>query len=176
MSNGTRSPVATPQERPPSTDGAGPQFARFILIGLLNMLVDVGVLTLEVAVTRIHTGAGLVALNSVSFSIATLNSYFFNHRWTFRAGRYDARTFTRFLLVSIGGFFVNDGTIYVAAGLLAHWSLVGPLLRTDAAKLFAVAASTIWNFAWYRYWVFRSPAAPDTETVSETSRRRSPAR
>lgn len=158
MSNNPRSPVETSQKGPQPSNGVGPQFARFVLVGLLNMLVDVGVLTLEVAVTRIHAGAGLVALNSVSFSVATLNSYFFNHRWTFRAGRYDRSTFTRFVLVSAGGFFVNDAAIYLAAGLLAHWSLVSPLLRTDAAKLCAVAASTVWNFAWYRYWVFRSPA------------------
>lgn len=135
------------------------QFYRFIAVGFLNSLVDVGVLTAEVWATGIHTGPGLVALNSVSFTLATLNSYLLNHRFTFHAGRYDAHTFGRFIAVSIGGFVVNDGTIYVAALLLRHTLHLGPVLNADAAKLFAVAASTIWNFSWYRLWVFRPARA-----------------
>jgi|SRR5579864_1863913 len=132
---------------------------RFVIVGIINTFVDLGVLNLLIQAT--HTGEkGLhfMLIKTTSFMVAVMNSYYLNRSWTFRAtGRQKSlvRSGSQFLIVSLIGAVVNVGTAsYVAtfvppiAGLEKLWP--------SAAALVGTAGSFIWNFIGYKYIVFTS--------------------
>jgi putative flippase GtrA len=130
---------------------------RFVLVGIVNTFVDLGVLNLLIQVT--HTGEkGLhfMLIKTTSFMVAVMNSYYLNRSWTFSAtGRQKSlvRSGSQFVIVSLIGAVVNVGTAsYVATfvppvlGLVKLWPSVAALVGT--------AGSFIWNFIGYKYIVF----------------------
>lgn len=143
--------------------------AKFGLIGVLNTLIDWGVLgflTLYFAVDpkQEFLSLGIVTLTfyifykSVSFFVANINSYFWNKYWTF-SGDVNKKTseeLIQFFAVSIIGFFINVG---IAVYIFSHiepiaslnsnqWGIVGAALGS--------IAGLIWNFVGYRLFVFKS--------------------
>jgi putative flippase GtrA len=133
--------------------------SRFIIVGVINTVVDLGVLNVLIQLT--HTGErGLpfMLIKTTSFMVAVMNSYFLNRSWTFRAtGRQKSlvRSGTQFVAVSLIGAVVNVGTAsYIA-------TFVSPInglekLWPSAAALVGTACSFIWNFIGYKYIVFAS--------------------
>lgn len=54
------------------------QFGKFVIVGVINTGVDFLVLNVEMKMTGITSGGAIFALNAISFSVATINSYFLN--------------------------------------------------------------------------------------------------
>jgi putative flippase GtrA len=139
------------------------QFAKFGAVGTLNTLIDLSILNLAILATGIAAGWGYAALKGFSFLVAATNSFFWNKRWTFDApalpvGRREPATLAeaaKFYGVAIVGWIVNVGTAsFVVNGIgapplatLEQWANVGALA--------GVAASFLWNFLGYKFWVFR---------------------
>lgn len=134
------------------------QFTKFALVGGVNTAIDFIILRALIGVTGITAGFGVALLNAVSFSVAVVNSYFMNKRWTFEDKTRDpdeSFKFSQFFIVSVIGLGLNSGIVYVFAtytdpmfGLsAANWVLVG--------KLFATGASLVWNFVGYKLFVFK---------------------
>lgn len=164
--------VTSPGVQPGSPDSSGEDFSppptkgqlrteawRFIIVGIVNTFVDLGVLNLLILIT--HTGQrgfDFMLIKTTSFMVAVLNSYFLNRSWTFRAkGRQKSflHSGSQFLLVSLIGAVVNVGTAsYIATfvsplgGLVKLWPSVAALVGT--------ACSFVWNFIGYKYFVFTS--------------------
>ena len=61
------------------------QLAKFIVVGVLNTLVDLGVLNLLILVTDVTLGPFYVIFKSISFIAAVSNSYVWNKYWTFES-------------------------------------------------------------------------------------------
>lgn len=134
------------------------QFIKFALIGALNTGVDFGILNLLSYLTGIYAGARLAPLNAVSFGVAVINSYVLNKYWTFQAGSggVSGAEFGKFLFVSLVGLGINTGVLSLVTGLVAPPADFSPQLWENAAKLAATGLSLIWNFAGYKFIVFRS--------------------
>lgn len=61
------------------------QFWRFFLIGLMNVFIDLAVLNLLILITGVgRTGVWFTVFKAISFTVAVINSYYFNRRWVFR--------------------------------------------------------------------------------------------
>lgn len=143
------------------------QFMRFAMVGLLNTLIDFGVLNALLWLDDYPVGWKIFAYNSLAFTIASGNSYLFNKHWTFGDRRPSTlpRVGLFFLLTSIG-LLINCTVVYLLT--LPGWSPVGvvPVIWVNLAKIVATFASLVWNFFSYRCWVFdanssspyRSPA------------------
>jgi putative flippase GtrA len=164
--------VTSPGIQPGSPDPSGADFSpppsksqlrteawRFVIVGIVNTFVDLGVLNLLIQAT--HTGQrgfDFMLIKTTSFMVAVMNSYFLNRSWTFRdKGRQKSfmRSGGQFFIVSLIGAVVNVGTAsYVAtfippiAGLEKLWP--------SAAALVGTACSFICNFIGYKYIVFTS--------------------
>ena len=137
---------------------------RFAIVGIINTLVDIGVLNLLIQLT--HTGEkgfSFMLIKTTSFMVAVMNSYYLNRSWTFRSnGRHKSlvRSGSQFLIVSLIGAVVNVGTASYVATFVAP--VVGlEKLWPSAAALVGTACSFVWNFIGYKYIVFtpRSDAA-----------------
>lgn len=130
----------------------------FALVGVLNTAADFATLNLLVAVTHIHRGVALFALNGVGFTVAVVISYVLNTRLTFRqANLADARQMTRFLGASLVGLLLNSAVV----ALTAAWfdGLHAPLVALTVGKLLATGASLCWNYVVMRRFVYKTDPA-----------------
>lgn len=145
------------------------QIAKFGLIGVLNTLVDIGMLAFLTFLFRAYLGissekilVGVVTFYSlfkaISFIIANINSYVWNKHWTFDQGAKEQTRgeFVQFFAVSVAGFIIN---VFVASVVFKTvlGSLVG--FSSDQIGLIGAAAGSVaglaWNFIGYKLWVFK---------------------
>ena len=132
------------------------QLGKFAESGVLNTLIDLGVLNLLLWYFGATSEFWIAVMNIFAFAIATINSYFWNKFWTFE-GRVGVRSgeFATFFIVSSIGIAINTGMFYLGLRFL------GPLLglslgtRVDAVKILATFISMIWNFVGYKFIVFK---------------------
>lgn len=150
------------------------QLAKFIVIGVLNTLVDLGALAFMFSLAYL-TGAAIassdilltfvipitffILYKSLSFIVANINSYFWNKYWTFGTEN-DKKTsteFTQFFLVSLIGFIINVSAssfifsfFHKIGGLTAdQWGLIGGAIGS--------ISGLAWNFIGYKFIVFKEP-------------------
>lgn len=135
----------------------GKQFSTFVLIGGINTAIDFAVLNIEIKLTGVTSGSGLFVMNTISFLVAVVNSYFMNKYWTFQdvARQQEETKFVQFIAISLIGSGINSSIVY---GITTHISpifAVSPLLWANIAKLFATGISLVWNFVGYKLFVFK---------------------
>lgn len=133
------------------------QFAKFVVIGVVNTGLDFLVLNFEMLVTGISQGPGMLAQNAVSFSVATINSYYFNKRWAFQddSQKKQGHKFSQFLIVSLIGLVINSTTVFLVTSSFAPLFGISPILWANLAKVAATGLSLIWNFVGYKFFVFK---------------------
>jgi putative flippase GtrA len=145
------------------------QIAKFGVTGVLNALVDLGVLTLLTLFFRSYLGldSSDIVLGSfsiftfysiykaLSFVIANINSYYWNKYWTFQKKDGKSTEFVQFFIVSAVGFALN----VLIASLV--FKLIGTSsgLSSDQAGLLGAVVGSIaglaWNFTGYKFIVFK---------------------
>ena len=137
------------------------QFLKFALIGALNTGVDFGILNLLSHFTGTYAGPRLIPLNMVSFGVALVNSYVLNKYWTFRATQSGVSSveFGKFAIVSLVGLGINTGALVLITSVVSAPLGLLPQLWENAAKIFATGFSLIWNFAGYKFVVFKKTTA-----------------
>lgn len=137
------------------------QVAKFCLVGLLNTLIDLGVLNLLIAFAGATQGVAFSLCKAASFGVAVVNSYSWNRLWTFAPARplglgRDGSS-SRFLLF-LGVTLVGAGLNVTMATLIV--SFVNPSDSLTAVRLanlaagVAVVVSAMWDFLAYRYFLF----------------------
>jgi len=146
----------------------------FALVGVVNTVVDYGVFLLARAAFNHWSAAlgffasasawcqcggadsvALVAANTVSWIVAVSGSYVMNSTITFAAetGRkLKWRDYFTFVLSGVAGWLANTATLIVAAEVL--------MLPVWLAKLVAILASFVVNFALSHFVVFRVRPKP----------------
>lgn len=131
------------------------QFGRFAAIGFSNAAVDFGVLYLAIAITGYAGGLAYSLLKAISFSVATVHSYFWNKSWAFDASGSNggATEVARFVSVALASLVVN---VAVASAVVAlgssgvdanAWAGIGAVVGSAAALVF--------SFVGFRVFVFR---------------------
>jgi len=120
------------------------QFVKFGIVGVTSTIIDWGI---YLGLTRIF-GLFYLMAKILSFSVAVLNSYIWNRRWTFRSN--DPRKlkqFIKFLTISIVGLVLNSTIMFLAVDHLKLHDIWGLVLAT--------AIVTIWNFLANKLYTFR---------------------
>ena len=145
------------------------QIAKFGVTGILNALVDLGVLTILTFVFRTYLnidskGTVIVGLSfltfysvykAISFIIANVNSYYWNKYWTFHKDGEKSSEFIQLFIISVVGFIVN----VLAASIVFTSTASSSTLSADQAGLIGAIAGSIaglaWNFIGYKFIVFK---------------------
>lgn len=148
------------------------QVAKFVLIGGLNTLVDIGVLAAlqtlfqssyginpESAIVKIWivTITFFVVYKATSFLIANVNSFFWNKYWTFSGNpaKSGGKQFVQFLVVSVIGFLIN---VFFTSFVFTSFSPLGGMNPSQWGLLcaaFGSIAGLAWNFVGYKLFVFK---------------------
>lgn len=145
------------------------QIAKFAVIGVGNVLVDLGVLSLITMIFssyfKIESKDAMIdaitfysLFKSISFIVANINSYFWNKYWTFDQGekKQTKSEFIQFFVVSIIGFLIN---VFVAS--VVFKIILSSLVTLSGGQLGLIGAMAgsiaglVWNFVGYKFWVFK---------------------
>jgi putative flippase GtrA len=123
-------------------------------VGVVNTLIDFGVLNALLLLTEETGGMALLACNAVAFLCANLNSYFANRTWTF-AGPEAAslNEFGVFLGIAFLGLLINSLVLWLLTS-----GLPSSLGYINLAKIGATGVSMVWNFCGYRMLLTRQVA------------------
>lgn len=145
------------------------QIAKFGLIGVLNTLVDLGVLAATTlffsSILQIKSTDIMISVvtfyslyKAISFVVANVSSYFWNKYWTFDQGakKQTKSEFLQFFAVSVIGFFIN---VFIASAAFKIILSSISNLNDGQIGLLGAAAGSIaglaWNFIGYKLWVFK---------------------
>lgn len=134
------------------------QFAKFVIVGGINTGIDFLILNTLIYITGIETGRGIFVLNSISFSVAVINSYFMNKRWTFQDKTKTEQVtvkFSAFFIISIIGLVINSIVLTSITTYIPPFFGLSAVLWANIAKLFATGFSLVWNFIGYKLFVFK---------------------
>jgi putative flippase GtrA len=129
---------------PAPTPRLAAQLTRFVAVGAVSALVDLGVYQL-----LLHAGANPNVAKGVSFVLGTTTAYLLNRRFTFTAapkGRFPA-----FVALYATTFALNVGTNALALAVLP----AAVPLRVTVAWVLAQGVATAVNFVLLRTVVFR---------------------
>lgn len=140
------------------------QFAQFAAVGTLNSFIDIGIFNLETSLngTGSVSTAAFAAFKAISFLCATTNSFFWNKYWTFSTDRAshpegtikETKEVASFYVIAGIGWGVNVG-VATAVKLLEPTGAATRLWINIIAPLGGIAASFLWNFFGYKYFVFK---------------------
>ena len=133
------------------------QIAKFGIVGALNSTVDFGIMNLLILLTGLTSGAGFLAIKSISASLGVTNSYLCNKYWTFErlTSAASLSELLSFLVVSLVGVGLNVLGAAVVVNVIGAPSSVSPRLWANIGALSAAALTMIANFLGYKYLVFR---------------------
>lgn len=133
------------------------QIAKFVLVGGLNFLIDMGVLNFLVFYTGTAVGFTQSGFKAISFSAAVINSYFWNKFWTFKRESAESagKEFLQFIIVSVIGFGINLGVDYAIVNMMAPFAGIGAKTWAQIGALVAAIIALFWNFLGYKFIVFK---------------------
>lgn len=129
------------------------QLAKFGLVGVLNTAIDFGILNFLSSYTGATQGIALIPIKTFAFSIALINSYFWNKGWVFE-GKKKVSTLT-FVGVSAAGIAINVGAVYILTTVIQHPLNISNDIWLNIANVGATGLSLVWNFLGYRLIVFK---------------------
>jgi len=133
------------------------QFFKFAVTGIINTVVDFGVLNLLILASDKSSGVYFSIFKGISFTAAVMNSYFFNRFWTFkdRQEKNPGAQFGKFILISLIGFGVNVGVASLIVNVIGAQFGIGEHLWANIGAISATAVSWVWNFTGYKFWAFK---------------------
>ncbi len=134
------------------------QFAKYAATGAMNSFTDIGILNLLSLIFQVFSGPLIILFNTIGFSVAITNSYFWNNLWVFKKENsvLSLTEFFKFLSVTVIGLAINTAIVYVVTTIVGAPDYTSPALWENIAKLIAVPASVMCNFFGYKFIVFRN--------------------
>lgn len=143
-------------------DALAREFVKFGAVGGAGVLVNFAVFNL----VRHLTELPVVRASIVATVVATGTNYLGYRYFTYREREKSGRTkeLTLFLLFSVIGLVIENGTLYVATYGF-HWDTP---LQSNFFKFFGIGLATLFRFWSYRTWVFRALPARKAVATAES--------
>jgi putative flippase GtrA len=132
------------------------QWLRYCLVGAVNTLIDV--LILSVLLWRFPTSnvQTLVVYNSLAYAGGAASSFFLNKYWTFRCREGPtSKEVGRFVISLFLELLSSNGLVWLIGNAL-HPFIANAVLWGNATKLLAVAGNAVLSYLIMRFWVFAS--------------------
>jgi len=133
------------------------QLAKFLLIGAVATIFDLGILALFIQISGISSGNYFNLFKGASFIIATILKYIPDKLWAFkkRGSASVSREFTQFFAVTLVGFFINVGVAHFIVNVVGPQFGLPAELWANIGGIGAVLTTFIWNFIGYKFFVFK---------------------
>lgn len=119
------------------------EFLKYIIIGVSGFIFDLG----SLALLKEYFGLSPVVAVLINQPFILAGIFYFNKRWSFRAGGLTHRQLIRFYMLAAFNYVIAAVWIYVLHDRLSINYLV--------ARLFNIILAVTWNFLLYKYWVYK---------------------
>ena len=157
--------ATSPAPADPTSPGLVGQLARFVAVGVVSALVDLGVYQL-----LLHLGLWVHLAKAISFVLGTTTAYLLNRRFTFTGSTGGRSRFAGFVALYATTFAINVGMNALALAVLPPVPA-----RFTVAWVIAQGTATAINFVMLRTVVFRSGGtAPTGPAASAAATPRTP--
>jgi putative flippase GtrA len=136
--------MQTPEFTPSVSSNFNTQGLKYILVGLVCLVIDFGVTWL--LLPALH----LLLANSIGFLVANVANFLLAHRWVFQSkvpSSQSANTYMAVLVVSLVGLALSDLIVWVTLSLWDAPFLIG--------KFLAASIALVWNFGARKVWIYR---------------------
>jgi putative flippase GtrA len=131
------------------------QFLQFSAIGIANAAIDIGTLNLLLLIFQTEERGWLIVFNTIAYTMAVANSYFWNASITFRtSARGSNKQRINFILQGIVSLGVNN-LVFVAFSEILRFFGVAGWLSLNIAKGIAMVLSFTASFFMIKYFVFK---------------------
>jgi putative flippase GtrA len=115
------------------------------MVGVTSTLIDISILYIGVSILSIH----LLTSATYSFSIASINGYILNRKFTFKEeGSVNLLQYIQFLIISLIGLGLTLLFLYIFTTFLSIHYIV--------AKIITVVLVVFWNYFANNAWTFKS--------------------
>ena len=132
------------------------RFAKFILVGILNTVIDFGILNVLMFMTGFNAGVYYSVFKTISFAAANINSYVWNRIWVFESRETKtSKEYAQFLAVSLVGAAINVGAASLVVNFVPIQFGLTPKIWANVGAAAGAAAGLFWNFAGYKLVVFK---------------------
>jgi len=133
------------------------QLAKFLLVGVMATIIDLGLLAIFIGALGITAGIGYNVFKGISFVLATSLKYIPDKLWAFKKPGSEnvKKEFGQFLAITFVGLGIN---VFVADLIVNQ---IGPQfglpadLWANLGGIGAVIAVFAWNFIGYKFIVFK---------------------
>lgn len=127
--------------------------ARFGIVGIINTVLDYGIFEILVLLLKAESPIFIFLVSVLSSSIAMINSYILNKKWTFKdTSKKYIQQIIIFFIINLFSIVLNSGTVALLTQITPTTIIHIPsiLLTKGVAIVFTMA----FNFICYRLWVF----------------------
>lgn len=133
------------------------QGAKFLLMGTLATLIDLGILNIFILFSGISAGLFFSIFKGVSFIIATCSKYLGDKLWAFEKKEMAGikKEFGKFFLVTLGGLIINVTVASLMVNLVEPQFGLSETIWANIGAIIAAFATVIWNFLGYKFLVFK---------------------
>lgn len=115
---------------------------KYIVVGVLSTLTHLTLLYILVEFFQLSP----LPASSIAFIWVVLQSYWLNRTWTFRSDRNHLSSLSRYIVVSLVGFFSNLAIMYFMLSVGGLWYM--------AAQTVTILVIPLINYLLHRYWTF----------------------
>ncbi len=134
------------------------QFSRFLLTGVMNVIIDFSFLNLLIFLFGIGEGnLNYLLFRAIAASIAIINSFFWNKFWVFKKySKYLKKELLFFILVTCFSLFLNItvSSLFFFMGE-SIFLISSKLLLANLGACAGLFLSSVWNFLGYKYIAFK---------------------
>jgi putative flippase GtrA len=133
-----------------------PKFIRFALVGVVNTLIDLGILNLLIFIFGVVQPLSFSIFKGISFVCALVNSYFMNKNFTFESKENSPKTFSLFVFYSLIGFLVNVASSSFMFSFLEGSQLdLNTHILATISGIFGTVLGLAVNYISYNFLVFK---------------------
>ncbi|MCI0182080.1 GtrA family protein [Sulfoacidibacillus ferrooxidans] len=137
------------------------RYHRFLLVGMINASVDIGILNGFMVLWPTHFSAQLLTYNTIAVLCTLATSYLLNRRWTFAdSANSSQRQIWLFWIQGAVNMVINDLILAIFSNqVLAHLTK-SALVNSDLSKGIAMFTSSSISYMVLRLLVFRAVEVP----------------
>ncbi len=133
------------------------QMAKFVLVGVLATIVDLGTFNGLILVSGIAAGFYASVFKGITFIAATSSKYFLDKFWAFEKMEKTGmgKEFSHFFIVTLIGFVVNVGLFSFINNNIGPQFGIEVKVWANLAAILSGIITAGWNFFGYKFFVFK---------------------
>ncbi len=134
------------------------QLAKYLLIGVLATITDLGVLNFLMLASGVTFGLWYSVFKGISFIVATCAKYFGDKFWAFEKMEKKGigKEFGQFFIVTLIGLGLNVGMASLVVNMIGPQFGLSGTLWANIGGIAAAFGVTAWNFIGYKFIVFKT--------------------